>query len=44
MALACVALKAAGPVVISGAECVAKSYPDFFKDLQSLGATVQQSI
>ncbi len=41
MALASTALKANGPVMISGVECVAKSYPDFFKDLQSLGAVVQ---
>lgn len=40
MALASVALKATGPVLISNADCVVKSYPDFFKDLESLGATI----
>ncbi len=41
MALAAVALKAKGPVIITGAECVAKSYPDFFQDLASVGASIQ---
>lgn len=36
MALAVLALRADGPVAIEGAECVAKSYPDFFGDLQSI--------
>lgn len=40
MALAVAALGASGPVRISGAESVRKSYPDFWRDLQSLGATV----
>ncbi len=40
MAGAVAALKANGKVVIGQAECVSKSWPDFFKDLQSLGARV----
>lgn len=36
MSLAVAALRAAGPVTIEGAECVAKSYPDFFDDLRTL--------
>ena len=43
MALAVAALGASGPVHIEGAESVGKSYPDFWKDLQSLGATVSLS-
>ena len=34
MSLAVAALRADGPITIEGAECVAKSYPDFFRDLQ----------
>ncbi len=37
MALSVAALGARGKVVISGAECVSKSYPTFFHDLRSLG-------
>jgi 3-phosphoshikimate 1-carboxyvinyltransferase len=36
MSLAVAALRADGPVTIEGAECVAKSYPDFFRDLQHI--------
>lgn len=36
MALAVMALRASGPVVVRDAECVAKSYPDFFRDLQHI--------
>jgi 3-phosphoshikimate 1-carboxyvinyltransferase len=38
MAAAIVALRAAEPVEIVGAECVAKSYPAFFEDLEELRA------
>ena len=41
MALATAALKSKGPVTISGAECVTKSYPGFFEDLASIGGDVQ---
>ena len=36
MALAIAALIAEGPVTIEGAECVAKSFPDFFERLDAL--------
>lgn len=36
MAAAVAALNASGPVTIAGAECVAKSYPDFWQDLDSV--------
>ena len=36
MALAIAALNGNGPVEITGAEAVAKSYPEFFKDLETL--------
>jgi 3-phosphoshikimate 1-carboxyvinyltransferase len=38
MACAVVALKAEGETTIEGADAVRKSYPDFFSDLKSLGA------
>lgn len=41
MAGAVAALKANGKVVIDHAECVSKSWPDFFKDIESLGAKVE---
>jgi len=37
MALSIAALHAETPVIIRNAECVSKSYPDFFNDLRSLG-------
>ena len=36
MAAVCASF-ASGPTTIRGAECGAKSYPDFFSDLESLG-------
>ncbi len=42
MALATTALGATGPVTIRGADCVAKSYPGFFDDLETLGATIRR--
>ena len=39
MALALVALGGA-PITIAGAECVAKSYPEFWDDLAALGARI----
>lgn len=41
MALTLAALNARGPVKIVGAECVNKTYPEFFKDMSSLGARVE---
>jgi 3-phosphoshikimate 1-carboxyvinyltransferase len=40
MACAVAALKAAGPVTIEDAEAIDKSYPDFYGDIQKLGANV----
>ena len=37
MAMAVAAIKSAAPVIIKNAECVKKSYPDFFGVLKSLG-------
>ena len=36
MACAVAALRSARGVAIHGAECVAKSYPEFFEDIKSL--------
>jgi 3-phosphoshikimate 1-carboxyvinyltransferase len=40
MAAAVAALRADGPVLIEKADAINKSYPDFFKDLEKLGAGV----
>jgi len=40
MALSVAAIAGNNPIVIEGAECVNKSYPDFFKDLRLLGVEV----
>ncbi|HEY4154338.1 MAG TPA: 3-phosphoshikimate 1-carboxyvinyltransferase [Puia sp.] len=40
MATAVAALRANGPVLIEKADAINKSYPDFFKDLEKLGASV----
>jgi len=40
MACAVAALRAEGETVIQNAECVRKSYPQFFTDLQAIGADV----
>jgi 3-phosphoshikimate 1-carboxyvinyltransferase len=40
MALSVAALGADGDVTIKNAECVSKSYPNFFHDLKSLGVSV----
>ena len=40
MALSVAALGCEGQVTITGAHCVAKSYPDFFKEFASLGGLV----
>jgi 3-phosphoshikimate 1-carboxyvinyltransferase len=38
MAASVAGLRAAKPVVVTGAACVSKSYPGFFRDLSALGA------
>ncbi len=40
MALSAAALNAEGNVTVEEAECVSKSYPNFFEDLRSLGVEV----
>jgi len=42
MAAAIAGLQASGPVHIRGSNCVAKSYPQFFDDLQLLGGTIDE--
>jgi 5-enolpyruvylshikimate-3-phosphate synthase len=42
MAMSVIAL-AGDKLVIKGAECINKSYPDFFRDLQQLGAQIKLS-
>jgi len=41
MAVAAAAVCASGPTAIDGAECVERTYPNFFRDLVSLGAIVR---
>jgi 3-phosphoshikimate 1-carboxyvinyltransferase len=41
MALSVAALCAQGEVVIKGAECVNKSYPNFFEDLRTIGVEAE---
>ena len=41
MALSCLASVFKYPVVIDGYEAVSKSYPDFYKDLSSLGIRIE---
>ncbi len=40
MALTLAALNAKKPIIIEGAECVNKTYPEFFNDMQVLGVDV----
>lgn len=37
------ALKASGPTTINKADVITKSYPDFYTDIESLGATISYS-
>jgi len=41
MALSVLAIGGSGSIEIENAECVAKSYPEFFDDLEMLGVEVQ---
>ena len=43
MMAAIAATRCAAPVTITGAECVAKSYPDFWEDYERLGGQIQRS-
>lgn len=42
MAATIVSLGATGRVTINGAECVAKSYPDFFSDIKQIGGIINE--
>lgn len=42
MMAAMAATRAAGPVTLTGAECVAKSYPGFWEDYESLGGVIRK--
>jgi len=44
MAAAIAATVASGPVTILGAQCVAKSYPEFWNDYKKLGGSYEQHI
>ena len=37
------ATRADGPVTLVGAECVAKSYPNFWEDYEMLGGNIVKS-
>jgi len=41
MACAAAAMSAQGPTIINDSECVARTYPNFFRDLVALGAIVR---
>ena len=43
MAAAIAATRATGPVTITNAECVAKSYPDFWEVYESLGGVIERT-
>lgn len=40
MALAIASTRATEPVILKNAECVSKSYPDFFEDFRSIGGNI----
>ena len=42
MAMAVAATRCTGPLIINGAECVEKSYPNFFEDYIALGGQVEK--
>lgn len=42
MSIAAASTRSEGPVIIRGAECVAKSYPDFFEVFESLGGRIEK--
>ena len=43
MAAAIAATRATGPVTITDAQCVAKSYPDFWEVYESLGGIIERT-
>ena len=44
MSLALTALRADEPITVCGAECVAKSYPDFFEMLDKIRVCINKAI
>lgn len=44
MSLAIAAQKCAQPIILTGADSVAKSYPEFWQDYQSLGGRVEEEL
>ncbi len=42
MAMAVAALKASGRIYLRDSQCVAKSYPDFYRDMRQLGAIIHE--
>lgn len=42
MAMAVAALRASGRIYLRDSQCVAKSYPDFYKDMRRLGAIINE--
>lgn len=42
MSMAVAATKSDSPIIIKGAECVAKSYPDFFEVFKALGGEISE--
>jgi 3-phosphoshikimate 1-carboxyvinyltransferase len=42
MAMAVAALQADGRIFLKDSQCIAKSYPDFYKDMRSLGAIINE--
>ena len=42
MALAVASQRCRQPLRIEGAECVRKSYPDFWKDFETLGGMIEK--
>ena len=42
MAMAVASTRCAEPLIIRGAQCVSKSYPDFFEVFRSLGGRAEE--
>jgi 3-phosphoshikimate 1-carboxyvinyltransferase len=42
MAMAVAALKSSGRIILRDSQCIAKSYPDFYKDMRHLGAIINE--
>ena len=42
MSLAIASIRCRQPIILKGTDCVAKSYPDFWKDFEQLGGRYEQ--